>query len=327
MQTFRKFPNDPTLKSSTHIIKVIDKVTQPPPSQCWVTSRQPQTLQEVVGNPELIEILSRDNLPNLLFSGPNGCGKTSVARLIIKKALTSGPSSALFEASGALDVDVDNLCEFLERSIRLPLGQYRIVLITDFDCLANDTQLALRRLIEVHSHHARFILICNQLNQVCEAIHSRTLSLKFSRISNQEICTELQRLSNFDSMLKVSAQDVNMKLEAIALLANGDLRKAVNLKQTDAIDTCIIKHMKDILLLCQSRKLTEAIQSLSRLVYDGYNSYDILDLIIRILSGSDLTKAFQAHVIEIVIITALRCEKFPSTTHLYSMIVKLCRYT
>ncbi|WP_258402143.1 hypothetical protein, partial [Pseudomonas aeruginosa] len=84
--------------------------------------------------------------------------------------------------------------------LNMPANKCKIVCIYDFDCMTSEAQMALRRIIELYAHRVRFIFICNNLNNVIEAIQSRTLTLKFNSLTVECIIERLHEIADLNQL-------------------------------------------------------------------------------------------------------------------------------
>ena len=212
----------------------------------WINEYEPKNLSQVIGNPMIVETLEgclRNDLPNLLFCGPNGCGKTTMAKILVREYLGEYQKShlriigSIYRGKNVVSEktdkktttdtsDVPNINNFIRKRYLLPVGKCRVVTIYDFDCMTNEAQMALRRIIELHCQKVRFIFICNNLGKVIEAIQSRTLILRFQPILPSEIAQRIKVIASDQKCL--FPEEI---FDAITLMANGDLKQAINYLQ------------------------------------------------------------------------------------------------
>jgi DNA polymerase III delta prime subunit len=124
----------------------------------------------------LSQIVSQGEIPNLLFEGSAGCGKTTAARAIVSTLNCDYLFINASEDSG-IDTLRTTIREFASKmSIS---GNGKIVILDEADYLTHNTQNALRGFMEEFSKNCRFILTCNYSNKIVEALHSRTTNINF----------------------------------------------------------------------------------------------------------------------------------------------------
>jgi DNA polymerase III delta prime subunit len=148
----------------------------------WVEKYRPRKVSETILPKELKEtfqkIVDGGEIPNMLFSGTAGTGKTTVARAICDEL---GLDYIIVNGSeeGNIDTLRGKIKQFAS-SISLS-GGYKVVILDEADYLnPQSTQPALRGFIEEFSSNCRFILTCNFKNRVIEPLHSRCSNYEFN---------------------------------------------------------------------------------------------------------------------------------------------------
>lgn len=117
------------------------------------------------------KIKKTDDLPHLLFIGPPGTGKTSLAKVLVNQL---GAAYRYINASDERGIDTirEKVAGFaLTKSM---MGEVKIIILDESDGLTGDAQRSLRNLMEEHVENVRFILTANYRNRVSEPITSRT---------------------------------------------------------------------------------------------------------------------------------------------------------
>tara|TARA_B100000579_G_scaffold71326_1_gene54479 strand:+ start:2059 stop:2997 length:939 start_codon:yes stop_codon:yes gene_type:complete len=141
----------------------------------WVEKYRPKTIEDTILPDKLKEtfqkIIDSKELPNMLFTGTAGTGKTTVA-----KALCNVLDLDYILINGSEEGNIDTLRGKIKQfasSISLQ-GGYKVVILDEADYLnPQSTQPALRGFIEEFSKNCRFILTCNFKNRIIEPLHSR----------------------------------------------------------------------------------------------------------------------------------------------------------
>ena len=188
----------------------------------WVEKYRPKTIEECI-LPEqtkktFLEFLNKGEVPNLLLSGPAGCGKTTVAKALCKQLgvdvyVINGSDEGRF-----LDTVRNNAKNFASTVSFSSESKHKVIIIDEADNTTPDVQLLLRASIEEFSNNCRFIFTCNYKNKIIEPLHSRCAVIEFGikGKQKQEIATcFFKRLNSIleqervESDKKVLAQLIN----------------------------------------------------------------------------------------------------------------------
>jgi DNA polymerase III delta prime subunit len=153
----------------------------------WVEKYRPQNINDCVLPKQLKEtfkeFIQSGELPNFLFCGSAGVGKTTVA-----KALCNEIGAEYLFINGSEESGIDTLRTKIKgfaSSVSLTDSK-KVVILDEADYLnPNSTQPALRAFIEEFSNNCRFIFTCNYKNRIIEPLHSRCAVVDF-KIDNTE---------------------------------------------------------------------------------------------------------------------------------------------
>lgn len=328
----------------------------------WSDDFKPQKFDQIIGQHYCLSVLQSlikdDYLPNILFSGPVGCGKSSIANIAINEYFDNNTNlikNAVLKIDGSVhrskniitEVPVKkqndkwnkspNVIRFIKLSVKMPANKNKIVVINDFECMTDDAQMGLRRIIEKYSHKVKFILICNHISGVIEAIQSRCVNIKLTPISYENILEYLKSLE--------PCPPDNI-CELIALIANGDIRIALNMSQlfsglnkehqtvayfNQIFNLPSVEKVKCIIENCKTGKYSDAIKTVDEFYKEDYNIIDVLDIFIKVLQLPCLfdkkSESTKLVYVENTIKCILKLQDTLSYIHLYDLVGQLSRFT
>ena len=142
----------------------------------WVESHAPQTIADCILPADIKaafkSYVETQEFPNLILAGPAGVGKTSLS-----KALCEEIGTDLLFVNASLDRGIGDIRNTVAQfaSASSLFSMKKVVLLDEADNLTQDSQKALRALIEEFQNHCRFILTCNYPHNIIDAIHSPSL--------------------------------------------------------------------------------------------------------------------------------------------------------
>jgi DNA polymerase III delta prime subunit len=153
----------------------------------WVERYRPKTIDECILPKNLKETFKQfvqsGELPNFLFCGTAGVGKTTVAKALCNEI---GAEYLLINGSEESGIDIlRTKIKSFASTVSLTDAK-KVVILDEADYLnPNSTQPALRGFIEEFSNNCRFIFTCNYKNRIIEPLHSRCSVIDF-KIENAE---------------------------------------------------------------------------------------------------------------------------------------------
>jgi replication factor C small subunit len=275
----------------------------------WTEKYRPQRLADVVGQEHIIGRLQawvkEKSIPHMIFAGPAGTGKTTVALALARELF--GPNwRENFQNTNASDergIDVvrGRIKDFART--KTIAGQFKIIFLDEADALTQEAQQALRRTIENYSDICRFIFSCNYSNRIIEPIQSRTAIFRFKALSEKDVVNYLKKIVACE---KLTADDDGLK--AIYELSEGDMRKAINLLQIASNGH--ISRERVYKIACQARPDDVAI--MLGYVLDG--KFDqarkmLYNLLIdQGLAGEDILKAIHKQLFDLKIAEQAKLE-------------------
>ena len=157
-------------------------------SGIWTEKYRPSNFSSVVGQDEIIKrvqaLTNSLNIPHLLFAGPAGTGKSTLALIIVKELYGENWRENYLELNASDERGINIVREKVKNFARTKsLGNvpFKIIFLDEADALTPEAQQALRRTMENYSSTCRFILSCNYSSKIIDPIQSRCAVLKFLR--------------------------------------------------------------------------------------------------------------------------------------------------
>jgi DNA polymerase III delta prime subunit len=196
-----------------------------------VEKYRPNNLENYVGNENIKKSISKyleqNDIQNLIFYGPAGTGKTTLAKLIVNNL---DCESIYINASDERGIETirDKVQSFASVASFKPL---KVVILDEADFLTIQAQASLRNIIETFSRTTRFIMTCNFVERIIDPLQSRCQVLKIVPPTKKDVAKHLNWICNEES--------ITHEINDLVPLVNQDypdLRKCINTIQLSTQD-------------------------------------------------------------------------------------------
>jgi len=272
-------------------------------SGIWTEKYRPVKFDELVGQDNIVKrvesLVNSLNIPHLMFAGPAGIGKSSLALIVVKELFKESWKDNYLELNASDERGIQVVREKVKNFARTKsMGNvpFKVIFLDEADALTPEAQQALRRTMENYSATCRFILSCNYSSKIIDPIQSRCVILRFKLLERKDI----------EKRINIIAAAENIKFEGDAMEnlyegSEGDCRKAINILQsTAAISSTITSELISTILSNAKPKDVRVVLDYA-LAGDFQNSREkLLDIMLKqSISGQDVIKAIQKEIWEL----------------------------
>lgn len=283
-------------------------------SVIWTEKYRPKDFSEIIGQESIVArvkaLVESKNMPHLLFVGPAGTGKTSLAMVVAKKLFGDSWKENFLElnASDERGIDVIRIkVKDFARTKAIGNVPFKIIYLDESDALTREAQQALRRTMENFTKTCRFILSANYSTKIIEPIQSRCAIFRFKKLSKEDIFNLIERIAK-NEKLEISEEAKNALYE----ISNGDCRKLQNLMQSCAalsnkITEKIVfevasyakpKELKEIIELSKSNFIKARDKLLEVIYSQGISGVDLIKQFENIILGLDIDSKKKMKIID-----------------------------
>jgi len=220
-----------------------------------VEKYRPSKLETYVGNENIKKSISKyleqNDIQNLIFYGPAGTGKTTLAKLCVQNL---DCDHLYINASDERGIETirDKVQGFASVASFKPL---KVVILDEADFLTIQAQASLRNIIETFSRTTRFIMTCNFVERIIDPLQSRCQVLKIVPPTKKDVAKHLNWILQQESI----EHDIN-DLVPLVNQYYPDLRKCINTIQLSTQDNTL---KLDHSILVSSNYIDKVIKALS----------------------------------------------------------------
>ena len=202
----------------------------------WVEKYRPNTLADYVWSSadqqnQVQAWVKEGKIPHLLLTGSPGVGKTSLAFMLMT-LLGVGKGDIKF-VNGCVDNGIDVVRDLENFVSTMPLGDYRYVIIDEFDYFSPNGQAGLKNMMETYSGVARFIFTANLSHKIIPPIKSRCQTFEIQSVDRG---LYFERIATILVEEGVNLDETNLSiLDDYVAVAYPDLRKCINMLQQNCV--------------------------------------------------------------------------------------------
>jgi len=266
----------------------------------WTEKYRPQKFEEVVGQDEIIKkvqsLTKSLNIPHLLFAGPAGTGKSTLALIVVKELFGVHWKENYLELNASDERGIDIVRQKVKDFARTKaLGDvpFKVIFLDEADALTKEAQQALRRTMENYTSTCRFVMSCNYSSKIIDPIQSRCAVFRFKLLEKKDI----------EKRVKIIAEKENLEIteetiEALYETSEGDCRRVINLLQASASISPVITSELVNTLMSSAKPADIKIVLEYALSGDFIKAKEkLLDIMLReSISGTDVIKSIQKEI-------------------------------
>ncbi len=269
-------------------------------SEIWTEKYRPSVFEELVGQDHVIKrvkaLTESLNIPHMLFAGPAGTGKSTLALIVVKTLFKDNWKTNYLELNASDERGIAVVREKVKNFARTKsLGDvpFKVIFLDEADALTPEAQQALRRTMENYSNTCRFILSCNYSSKIIDPIQSRCAIFRFKLLEKKDIDLYINKICDKEGLGINEAA-----LEVLYEGCEGDCRKATNILQSTASISPTIT--EDLILTIISSAKPKDIKVVLDYALSGdfqKSREKLLDVMLKeSISGQDVIKAIQKEI-------------------------------
>jgi DNA polymerase III delta prime subunit len=200
----------------------------------WVEKYRPKKISECILSEDIkktfSQFLKQKEIPNLLLSGTQGTGKTTVARALCEEL---GADYIIINGSDEgrqIDTLRNKIKNFASTVSLTEQSNHKVVIVDEADYMnAESVQPALRNFIETFYKNCRFIFTCNYKNKILPALHSRCTVIDFAIKNGQKVVTAQALMKRLGKVLDGEKIEYDKKVLAELIQKYyPDFRRTIN---------------------------------------------------------------------------------------------------
>lgn len=203
----------------------------------WVEKWRPHDLADYVWSSadqqaQVRSWVKEGKIPHLLLTGSPGVGKTSLAFMLMDLLKVS--KGDIKFVNGCVDNGIDVVRDLENFVSTMPLGDYRYVIIDEFDYFSPNGQAGLKNMMETYSGGARFIFTANLSHKIIPPIKSRCQTFEIQSVDRDQF---VQRIATILVQEGVDLNETNLQvLDDYVDVSYPDLRKCINMLQQNCVN-------------------------------------------------------------------------------------------
>jgi replication factor C subunit 2/4 len=317
----------------------------------WVEKYRPKNSNEILLESfikkKIEKILEKKSVPNMIITGEPGTGKTSTILFLAKQLYGDNYEENVLELNASddrgLSIINNTIYPFCKKKITYNndnIPNHKLIILDEADSITPKAQNLLSNIISEFKKSTRFAFVCNDCTQIIESIQSRSIIIKYPRISSYNLSYKLKYICETE---KVNYTEDG--IETLILVSDNDIRQAINnleciyysfgFLNSENIYKLIDKpkplYISEILNKCCAHDFNGTINVIKNLCNKGYTPNDILLTFMKFLfennNSLNLKEETKLKIYEIISLSYIRVNGGIDTNlQLYGCICKIFMY-
>ena len=266
----------------------------------WTEKYRPKKFEDIKGQIEIVKrvkaFVEKRNMPHLLFAGPAGVGKSTLALVVARQLYQENWSQNFLELNASDERGIDiirNKVKDFARTKSIGEVPFKIIFLDECDALTREAQQALRRTMENYTMTTRFILSCNYSSKIIDPIQSRCTMFRFKPLEKEQMFMIIDKIAK-DENLKIDDETK----EALYTVSSGDCRRMENILQSSsALSSEITSHsIFSVASVAKPKEINECLNlAINNKFIDARKM--LLDIMLKYgLSGQEIIKQIQTEI-------------------------------
>jgi replication factor C small subunit len=273
---------------------------EPNTTTIWTEKYRPHDFEGLVGQEDIVKnvqnLTNSMNIPHLLFAGPAGTGKSTLALIVVKSLFGQNWRENYLELNASDERGIDVVRQKVKDFARTKaLGEvpFKVIFLDEADALTKEAQQALRRTMENYTGTCRFIMSCNYSSKILDPIQSRCVILRFKLLEKKDVEKRVKLIAE-----KEGLQLNDDAIETLYEVSEGDCRRVINLLQACASISPTISSDLINTLTSTARPADVKVVLEYALSGDFLKAKEkLLDVMLReSIAGSDVIKSIQKEI-------------------------------
>ena len=291
----------------------------------FVEKYRPNSLEDILMSnylkTKMLNILDSKSIPNVIFTGDPGTGKTSTAIFIAKQIYNDEQlwDNNILELNASDDRGLTIL-----NNIIIPFCKkltykkfHKLIILDEADSITPKAQNLLGNIITQYKKNTRFIFICNNFSKINESIQSNCMIFKFPKITRKKIKSKIIYIckkenikydeNGINSLMFVSNYDIRLVINNLECIYHSyDILNEKNVYKF--IDKPKPFYISNIIKLSLNGKLSDSIKIVKELFEKGYSPNDILLTFMKFLLNEDydISEETKLKIYELVSLNYIR---------------------
>lgn len=273
----------------------------------WVEKHRPRKLDYINVDSQIknqvLEMIKKKDVPNIIFEGPPGVGKTSTIKCIARDIYGRYYKDMVLELNASDDRGIkiqENIENFRKPYVHInkedigKIPTFKMVILDEADNMTDKAKHIISGFIKDSASDLRFAFTCNSKDKIIPSIQSGCHIVKYPPLDDDAIIIRLREICVVEKIIvegmsKKDLKDTEEGIRIVAQIANGDMRTALNILQVtynryDKITGDYVysiqdkphpEKSRDIIICCISGDLGGAIEKATALRLIGFSGTDI----------------------------------------------------